>query len=101
MLSIGLILVSLVSVSHGQWRQDMFSQAENKLRNIVQNGQILLDFIYQERQKHGGGNMTSGSMMSQNLAYSSFINDVEVRLADMEQATGELVRIMRTCPDAP
>lgn len=101
MLAVLLVFVSLLCGSHGQWGQDMFTQAENKLRNIVQNGQILLDFIYQERQKHGGGNMSSGTLMSQNLAYSSFINDVEVRLADMEQATGELVRIMRTCPDAP
>lgn len=101
MFSFGIILLTVVSFTNAQWRQDMFTTAENQLRSIVQNGQTLLDFIYQERQKHGGGNMTGGSLMSHNVAYSSFINDVETRLADMEQATQELVRIMRTCPDAP
>lgn len=100
--SFGVILISIVSMTNAQWRQDMFTNAENKLRTIVQNGQTLLDFVYQERMKHSGGNATrGGSLNSLNVAYSSFINDVEARLADMEQATAELVRIMRTCPDAP
>jgi hypothetical protein len=100
--SFGVILISIVSMTNAQWRQDMFTNAENKLRTIVQNGQTLLDFVYQERMKHSGGNATRvGSLNSLNVAYSSFINDVEARLADMEQATAELVRIMRTCPDAP
>lgn len=100
--SFGVILISIVSMTNAQWRQDMFTNAENRLRTIVQNGQTLLDFVYQERMKHSGGNATrGGTLNSLNVAYSSFINDVEARLADMEQATAELVRIMRTCPDAP
>jgi hypothetical protein len=37
--SFGVILISIVSMTNAQWRQDMFTNAENKLRTIVQNGQ--------------------------------------------------------------
>ncbi|KAK3083410.1 hypothetical protein FSP39_021918 [Pinctada imbricata] len=99
-----LVLCLLFTFSNGQgrgWPADKFSNVERHLDNIQMYVRSLQDIVYQERMKYQpfAQNTTSGGAM--NMAYTSFINDVESRLAKMEFATSELVKKMTTCPGDP
>ena len=95
-------LFSISVAQQGQgWPADKFSNVERHLENIQLYVRSLQDIVYQERMKYQpfAQNSTSGGAM--NMAYTSFINDVESRLAKMEFATSELVKKMSTCPGDP
>lgn len=104
-MSVFLIIVcSKMSNIKAQWAIYDFVKVETSLINMQANIKKLFDSIQSEKVKMYGRDAPNGSIPIHGgmaVAYGSFFEDVERRLADIENITQELSNYMRICPDAP
>ncbi|XP_061189477.1 fibronectin type III domain-containing protein 2-like isoform X1 [Saccostrea echinata] len=73
---------------------------QNHIDKIIMNSQILRDVVQAEMTKQGIS-PGAGSPPSANVAYSSFIDEMEGRLRILEETTASLSKQMNRCPNAP
>lgn len=73
---------------------------QNHIDKIMMNARILSDIVQAEMTKQG---LPSGPGVppSANVAYSSFVDEVEGRLRVLEDTTASLTKQMNRCPNAP
>jgi len=94
--------VFCTSLTAARWRVDQYLKVENLLISIQGNVERLYNYVQQEKRNQYGPHAPNGSFTGGlSAAYSSFVQDVEMRLGEIENATAELSKHMRICPDAP
>lgn len=99
--SVGFRLFVIMCVCFQQlYAQNNFMAIQNHIDKIMMNARILSDIVQAEMTKQG---LPSGPGVppSANVAYSSFVDEVEGRLRVLEDTTASLTKQMNRCPNAP